>query len=157
MQEKDALLQSRSWAMCEFQHKTCLIKQARPIKLAPAARASCLLALLRLPSRALFRWNLTLFATILLTLQMKTQRGRGTLGQHRKALARFASRAWTAAPPPPSLRHRGSSELKILMFSFRQRLVEVESWFVTSSVAPAATRHPFSLAGCRSWQLRAPW
>lgn len=91
-----------------------------------------------------FRWNLTLFATILLTLQMKTRRGRGILGQHRKALARFASRAWTAAPPPPSLRHRGSSELKILMFSFRQRLVEVESWFVTSSVAPAAIRHPES-------------
>lgn len=49
MQENDALLQNRSWAMCEFKHKTCLIKQARPIKLAPAARGSCLLTILLLP------------------------------------------------------------------------------------------------------------
>lgn len=112
IRESDAPLQSRSWAMCESQHKTCLIKQARPIKLAPAARGSCLLTFYCCPKEP-FPLELNVICHHFINPADETQKRLGNTGTARQSpRALCQGNLDIAASPPPSSGHQGSSELE---------------------------------------------
>lgn len=68
-----------------------------------------------------FHWNSTLFATVLLTLQMKLKRDWGILGQHSKTLTLPAKFGCSCFFTIPSLGHtKVVQSLKSLMLSFPQ-------------------------------------